>query len=131
MARRCERRNRFGGVFRRACNADLLHRSNRGRAEMSAQKGKAAQLWRLNGLECLWREQDDCTQRKPSMLSLSDLGQALKMTEELSIWAGLPLYGIGYGVAIWIIASGLGKLREVVFSWIKSIKEWRDSRNER
>ncbi len=65
------------------------------------------------------------------MLSLSDLGQALKMAEELSIWAGLPLYGIGYGVAIWIIASYFGKLREVVFSWIKSIKEWRDSRNER
>lgn len=56
---------------------------------------------------------------------LSDLVQALKMAEELSIWAGLPLYGIGYGIAIWVVACGLGKLHEVAVSWVKSIKEWR------
>lgn len=60
------------------------------------------------------------------MYSLSDLVQALKMAEELSFWAGLPLYGIGYGVAIWVLSWGLGKLREVLASWIESIKGWRD-----
>lgn len=40
------------------------------------------------------------------MYSLSDLVQALKMVEELSFWAGLPLYGIGYGVAIWVLSWG-------------------------
>lgn len=60
------------------------------------------------------------------MNSLSELVQALKMAEELSIWAGLPLYGIGYGVAIWVLAWGLGKFREVLASWVESIKEWRN-----
>lgn len=58
------------------------------------------------------------------MYSLSDLVQALKMAEELSFWAGLPLYGIGYGVAIWVLSWGLGKLREVVASWVETFKEW-------
>lgn len=43
------------------------------------------------------------------MYSLSDLVQALKMAEELSFWAGLPLYGIGYGVAIWVFVLGAWK----------------------
>ena len=63
------------------------------------------------------------------MYSLSDLVQALKMAEELSFWAGLPLYGIGYGVAIWVLSWGLGKLREVLASWIESIKGWRQERD--
>lgn len=47
------------------------------------------------------------------------------MAEELSFWAGLPLYGIGYGVAIWVMSWGLGKLREVLASWGESFKDWR------
>lgn len=50
LARRCEGRNRICGVFCRVGNPDLLHRSNRGRAEMSVIKAKPLSC----GAERLW-----------------------------------------------------------------------------
>lgn len=47
-----------------------------------------------------------------------------KVVEELSFGAGLPLYGIGYGVAIWVLSWGLGKLREVLACWVETFNEW-------
>ncbi|WP_251450729.1 hypothetical protein [Parasutterella muris] len=43
---------------------------------------------------------------------LQDLARMLKMADSLSWYAALPLYLIGYGLAVWTIAKAVKAIRD-------------------
>ena len=43
---------------------------------------------------------------------LQDLARMLKMADSLSRYAALPLYLIGYGLAVWTIAKAVKAIRD-------------------
>ena len=43
---------------------------------------------------------------------LQDLAEALSMAEGLSFWTALPIYVIGYSVAVYAVFAALSRVRK-------------------
>lgn len=48
------------------------------------------------------------------MSILQDLAGMLKMADSLSWYAALPLYLIGYGLAVWVIAKAVRAIKDAL-----------------
>lgn len=44
---------------------------------------------------------------------LQDIGGMLRMATELPLIASLPLYLIGYGLAVWVIAKAIKAIKDI------------------
>ena len=52
--------------------------------------------------------------KSKAMNILPDLAEALKMALSLPFYASLPIYLIGYGAALWVLAKAIKALKDVL-----------------